>query len=48
VPPQPITSRGMFDEEHNVLPVITVFDAAVADASAAASEASAAPAAAGE
>jgi hypothetical protein len=26
----------MFDDEHNALPVITVFDAAVADASAAA------------
>jgi arabinogalactan endo-1,4-beta-galactosidase len=36
VPPQPIAGRGMFDDEHNALPVITVFDAAVADASAAA------------
>jgi arabinogalactan endo-1,4-beta-galactosidase len=26
VPPQPIASRGMFDNEHNALPVITVFD----------------------
>jgi arabinogalactan endo-1,4-beta-galactosidase len=26
VPPQPIASRGMFDREHNALPVITVFD----------------------
>lgn len=32
VPPQPIASRGMFDREHNALPVITVFDAAVASA----------------
>ncbi len=30
VPPQPIASRGMFDPEHNALPVITVFDPAVA------------------
>jgi arabinogalactan endo-1,4-beta-galactosidase len=27
VPPQPISSRGMFDREFNALPVITVFDA---------------------
>lgn len=26
VPPQPIASRGMFDDEHNALPVITAFD----------------------
>jgi len=26
VPPQPISSRGMFDRENNALPVITVFD----------------------
>jgi arabinogalactan endo-1,4-beta-galactosidase len=32
VPPQPIASRGMFDHEGNALPVITVFDAAVASA----------------
>jgi arabinogalactan endo-1,4-beta-galactosidase len=26
VPPSPIASRGMFDDEGNALPVITVFD----------------------
>jgi arabinogalactan endo-1,4-beta-galactosidase len=46
VPPQPISSRGMFDEDFNALPVITVFDRPADEP--AAETASAEPTAAGE